>query len=55
MILPFAMLLVSIAFGPLAARQWWEKHYPKVAFGLAFVTLAYYVFGLKASKRLTST
>src|SRR5438045_1916910 len=48
MILPFGLLLASFALGPLFFPDWWSKHYPKVAFGLAGVTLAYYLFGLQA-------
>ena len=47
MILPFGALLAMIALAPLLFSAWWHKHYPKVAFGLAAVTLAYYVFGLR--------
>ncbi len=55
MIAPFVLLLLSIALGPLIARHWWEKHYPKVAFGLALVALLYYVLGLRAHARVLHT
>ena len=42
MILPFGLLLGTIALAPLFFLHWWEKHYPKVAFALAAVTLSYY-------------
>jgi len=48
MILPFGLLLAAIALGPLINANGWSRHYPKVAFGLGAVTLAYYLFGLKA-------
>lgn len=48
MILPFAVLLAAIALGPLFFAAWWTRHYPKVAFGLAAVTLTYYLAGLRA-------
>ena len=48
MILPFAVLLAAIALGPLLFAKWWLKHYPKVALGLAAVTLIYYLAGLHA-------
>src|SRR4051794_12323812 len=35
-----------IALGPLLFERWWLKHYSKVAFGLAAITLGYYFFGL---------
>src|SRR5436190_12601614 len=52
MILPFAVLLGTIALAPLLAGKWWLKHYPKVALGLGAITLAYYLFGLKAYGRV---
>src|SRR3954470_21646956 len=48
MMLPFGILLVAIALGPLLFSAWWSKHYPKVACGLGAITLAYYLFGLHA-------
>lgn len=52
MILPFAVLLATIALAPLLAGEWWSKHYPKVALTLAVVTLSYYFFGLHAYTRV---
>ncbi len=52
-IAPFAILLAMIALGPLFFEKWWLKHYPKVAFGLAAITLSYYLFGLPAAARST--
>ena len=52
-IAPFAILLAMIALGPLFFEHWWLKNYPKVAFGLAAVTLAYYFFLLPPSARTT--
>lgn len=52
MMLPFAGLLVMIALGPLLFPAWWLRHYPKVAFGLGIITVAYYYMGLPASARL---
>ncbi len=46
MIAPFVALLGAIALGPLFFGHFWHRHYPKVAFGLAAVTLIYYVFVL---------
>jgi Na+/H+ antiporter NhaD/arsenite permease-like protein len=45
-IIPFGVLLAMIALGPLFFEQWWLRHYPKVAFGLGAITLAYYFLGL---------
>jgi Na+/H+ antiporter NhaD/arsenite permease-like protein len=47
-ILPFAALLLCIAFLPLFLRHHWERHYPKISVGLALVSITYYVFGLNA-------
>ena len=44
--LPFGLLLATIALAPLFFADWWSKHYAKVAFGLAAVVLAYYFLGL---------
>ncbi len=47
LILPFVLLLGSIALLPLVAHTWWERHYPKVAAALAAIPLAYYLFVLR--------
>ena len=52
MILPFGLLLGAITMAPIWARDWWLKHYPKVACSLGAITLAYYVFGLHAYVRI---
>jgi len=52
MILPFGLLLGTIALAPVWVRDWWLKHYPKVAYALGAITLAYYVFGLHAYERI---
>jgi Na+/H+ antiporter NhaD/arsenite permease-like protein len=48
MIIPFAVMLLSIAAMPFINKRWWERHYPKVAVVLGFVTLVYYLFFLQA-------
>jgi len=50
--LPFGVLLAAIAVAPLFFAKWWAKHYAKVAFGLAAITLVYYFLGLKAPHRV---
>jgi len=55
MMLPFGLLLVLIALAPLLFTAWWGKHYPKVACGLALVTLGYYFIALHASGRVWHT
>src|SRR5690348_29749 len=55
MILPFGLLLAMIALAPLAFPTWWLKHYPKVAGGLAAITLSYYFIGLHAAGKVWRT
>ena len=55
MMLPFALLLASIALGPLLVGDWWTRHYPKVSLALAAVTLGYYLLGLDAKERVLET
>jgi len=47
MILPFVILLLMIATGPLFYKHFWERHYPKISILLGLVTLVYYVYVLK--------
>src|SRR2546428_8599698 len=55
MILPFGLLLATIALAPLLAARWWHKHYPKVAYALGAITLCYYILGLHADQRVLHT
>src|SRR5438445_8562091 len=48
MIVPFGLLLMAVALAPLFFAEYWHKHYPKVAFTLAAITLGYYLLFLKA-------
>jgi len=43
MILPFGIMLLSIAVMPFIHAHWWERHYPKVALGLGAITTVYYI------------
>jgi Na+/H+ antiporter NhaD/arsenite permease-like protein len=52
MILPFGLLLATFALAPVVCPNWWAKHYPKVAYSLGGITLAYYIFGLRAYERV---
>lgn len=45
-VIPFALLLLMIATGPLFYAHFWHHHYPKVALILGFGVAAYYIFGL---------
>ena len=48
MIVPFGLLLMAVALAPLFFAEYWHKHYPKVAFILAAITLGYYLLVLRA-------
>lgn len=52
MIIPFAVLLLSIAVGPILFPHLWHKHYPKIAVGLGLITVSYYFFVLHNPDRL---
>lgn len=43
LILPFAILLASIAVVPLLASRWWHRHFPDVAFFLGALVASYYL------------
>jgi Na+/H+ antiporter NhaD/arsenite permease-like protein len=45
LILPFVLLLGTMAVAPMAAPAWWVRHYAKVALGLGAVTAGTYYFG----------
>lgn len=46
-VIPFVLLLVMIATGPLFYEHFWHKNYPKIAIALALVVVAYYLFFLQ--------
>jgi Na+/H+ antiporter NhaD/arsenite permease-like protein len=52
---PFVALLAAIALAPLFFSNWWGRHYAKVAFGLAGITLLYYLGILHAEERALRT
>ena len=45
-ILPFALLLGAMAFGPVLAPRWWAKYYAQVALGLGALVAGIYFFVL---------
>src|ERR1041385_1987289 len=55
MILPFGLLLTTIALAPLLFAGWWHRHYPKVTSALGAVTLFYYLVGLREYGRVIHT
>ena len=40
---PFALLLLSIAMGPIAFPHFWHRRYPLVAVGLGLVSVGFYL------------
>ncbi|MGB9664887.1 MAG: sodium:proton antiporter [Ignavibacteria bacterium] len=44
MVIPFVVLLLMIATGPLFYRHFWEHNYPKVAITFGSITVIYYLF-----------
>ncbi len=48
LILPFVLLLFSIAVMPLLNSKWWGKYYPYVSVGWGSIVLLYYLFVFKA-------
>ncbi len=51
-IIPFAILLLSIAVAPFINKHWWEHNYPYVAVGLGLPVVGYYLFGLHNGARM---
>jgi Na+/H+ antiporter NhaD/arsenite permease-like protein len=51
-ILPFIILLLSIAVMPFINKRFWERHYPKIAVGLGAITTFYYVVFLRNHDRI---
>ncbi|UII28680.1 sodium:proton antiporter [Fulvivirga maritima] len=45
-VIPFVVLLLMIATGPLFYEHFWHKNYPLVAIALATLVVLYYLFGL---------
>ncbi len=50
--LPFGILLLAIAFGPLIARYHWERHYHQLCVALAGVVCAYHLFVVHQTARV---
>jgi Na+/H+ antiporter NhaD/arsenite permease-like protein len=46
-VIPFALLLGSIALMPFVARHWWEHNYARVAIALGVIVGGFYLFGIK--------
>lgn len=46
-VVPFVVLLLMIATGPLFYAHFWHKNYPKIAVALAVIVVSYYLFVLQ--------
>lgn len=55
MVLPFVVLLILIATGPLFFKHFWEHNFQKVSVALGTITILYYLFGLNDSTSLVHT
>lgn len=44
LVIPFVLLLIMIATGPLFYSHHWHHHYPKYAIALGLSVVAYYAF-----------
>ena len=54
-VVPFVLLLASIASGPFINRRWWDSNYAYVSYGLGLVVMLYYIVLLGAPGRLFRT
>jgi len=54
-IIPFVLMLASIAIMPFVDGDWWGKNYKYVALGLGAVTAGYYLFGRGESHHVLET
>ncbi len=52
-IIPFIVLLLSLALFPVAAPKWWHKNYPKLSIILAVTVIIYYLFAADGIEKLT--
>src|SRR5436305_1529125 len=50
--LPFGILLLAIAFGPLVAQHHWERHYHKLCVALAGIVCLYHLFVVQETARV---
>ncbi len=55
MVIPFVILLLMIATGPLFYHHFWEHHYPKIAIFLGMITTFYYLLFLQDTHSLLHT
>lgn len=51
-IIPFVLLLLSIAIIPLIKLHWWEKNYPAISFSLGTLVVLYYIFSHQTARMI---
>ncbi len=54
-VLPFVLLLASIATLPLLQKHWWEKNFCFVSIGLGLLIVLHYIFQLKNAEIVWNT
>lgn len=55
MVIPFVLLLLAIATGPIFYKHFWEHNYPKISIFLGTITTVYYLVFLKDPHTLLHT
>lgn len=55
MVIPFVVLLLMIATGPLFYHHFWEKYYPLISIILGLITVLYYLIFLQDTHSLLHT
>ena len=55
MVLPFVLMLLSIALAPIFLQRHWERNYHKISIGLGAIAVFYYAFVLKNWERIGHT
>jgi Na+/H+ antiporter NhaD/arsenite permease-like protein len=54
LIVPFILLLASIALVPFISEKWWHKNYPYVSYSLGAIILIYYLISNQTGRLLIS-
>lgn len=54
LIIPFILLLATIALAPFINEKWWHKNYPYVSYSLGAVILLYYLISNQTDRLLIS-
>ncbi len=54
LIIPFVLLLGTIALAPFINEKWWHKNYPYVSYSLGAIIFFYYIFSNQTGKLFVS-